>query len=150
MITLKRTTSDYPDFIYLTNLFDDYLVEIDGNEKDFFAQYNQIYINNVIVFYENEVALGCGDFKEYEENVAELKRMFVLPESRGKGVASAILTALENWAKEKGFTSCILETSCRLENAIALYKKFGFEVTPNYGQYIGVKSSFCMKKISNI
>lgn len=146
MITLKRTTSDDFDFNYLTRLFDDYLVEIDGNEKDFFAQYNQIYINNVIVFYENEVALGCGAFKEYEENVAELKRMFVLPESRGKGIASAILAALENWAKEEGFTSCILETSCRLQNAIALYQKFGFEVTPNYGQYIGVESSVCMKK----
>ena len=55
MITLKRTTSDYPDFIYLTNLFDDYLVEIDGNEKDFFAidlfylffRYNMIEITNV-------------------------------------------------------------------------------------------------------
>lgn len=146
MITLKKTTSEDPDFNYLTKLFDDYLVEIDGDEKDFFAQYNQIYISNVIVFYENEEAKGCGAFKEYEENVAELKRMFVLPESRGKGVASAILTALENWAKEEGFTCCILETSCRLENAIALYQKFGFEVTSNYGQYIGVESSVCMKK----
>lgn len=146
MITLKRTTSEDLDFNYLTHLFDDYLVEIDGDEKDFFAKYNQIYINNVIVFYENEFALGCGAFKEYEENVAELKRMFVLPESRGKGVASAILAAIENWAKEEGFTSCILETSCRLENAIALYQKFGFDVTPNYEQYIGVESSVCMKK----
>jgi len=146
MITLKRTTSEDPDFKYLTRLFDDYLVEIDGDEKDFFAQYNQIYINNGIIFYENEVALGCGAFKAYGPNVAEIKRMFVLPESRGKGTASAILTALENWAKEEGFTSCILETSCRLENAIALYKKFGFEITPNYGQYIGVESSVCMKK----
>ncbi len=146
MITLKRTTSDDLDFKYLTNLFDDYLVAIDGDEKDFFAQYNQIYINNVIVFYENEIALGCGAFKKHEENIAELKRMFVLPESRGKGIAYAVLTALENWAKEEGFASCILETSCKLENAIALYQKFGFEITPNYGQYVGVESSVCMKK----
>lgn len=143
---LKRTTSDDVDFKYLTRLFDDYLVEIDGDEKDFFAQYNQIYIKNVVVCYENGIAIGCGAFKAYEPNVAELKRMFVLPEARGKGIASAILIELENWAKEEGFTSCILETSCRLENAIALYKKFGFEITPNYGQYIGVESSICMKK----
>ena len=146
MITLKRTTSDDFDFKYLTRLFDDYLVEIDGDEKDFFAQYNQIYIKNVVVYYENGIAKGCGAFKAYEPNVAELKRMFVLPEARGKGTASAILIELENWAREEGFTSCILETSCRLENAIALYQKFGFEITPNYGQYIGVESSVCMKK----
>ena len=146
MITLKRTISDNPDFIYLTGLFDDYLVEIDGHEKDFFAQYNRIYINNVLIAYENGIAIGCGAFKAYEPNIAELKRMFVLAEARGKGVASAILMALENWAKEEAFASCILETSCRLENAIALYKKFGFEIIPNYGQYIGIVSSVCMKK----
>lgn len=143
---LKRTTSEDSDFKYLTRLFDDYLVEIDGDEKDFFAQYNQIYIKNVIVCYEDGIAKGCGAFKAYEPNVAELKRMFVLPEARGKGTASAVLNELKNWAKEEGFTSCILETSCRLENAIKLYKKFGFEIIPNYGQYIGVESSVCMKK----
>lgn len=143
---LKRTTSNDYDFKYLTRLFDEYLVEIDGDEKDFFAKYNQIYINNVIVYYENGVPLGCGAFKTYEPNVAEFKRMFVLPEARGKGVASAILTALESWAKEENYSTCILETSCRLESAIALYKKFGFEITANYGQYIGVASSVCMKK----
>ncbi|MQP24500.1 GNAT family N-acetyltransferase [Flavobacterium sp. LMO8] len=146
MIVLKRTTSEDADFNYLTNLFDEYLVEIDGDEKDFFAQFNQIYIKNVVVCYENDIALGCGAFKEYEPNVAELKRMFVVPESRGKGIASKILSELECWAKEEGFTSCILETSFKLEKAIALYKSFDFEITPNYGQYIGVESSICMKK----
>ncbi|MFI0426177.1 MAG: GNAT family N-acetyltransferase [Flavobacterium sp.] len=146
MFTIKRTTSENTDFRYLTRLFDEYLIEIDGDEKDFFAQFNQIYIKNVIVFYENNTALGCGAFKEYEPNVAELKRMFIVPESRGKGIASKILTELESWAKEEGFTSCILETSFKLENAISLYKKFGFQITERYGQYIGVESSVCMKK----
>ncbi len=148
MFALKRTDSENPDFKYLTNLFDDYLIEIDGDEKDFFAQYNQIYLNKVIICYENNTAVGCGAFKAYEPEVAELKRMFVLPEARGKGIASKIVNELENWAKEEDYTSCILETSCRLESAIVLYKKLGFEITPNYGQYIGVQSSVCMKKNS--
>ena len=146
MIVLKRTTSEDADFKYLTNLFDDYLVEIDGDEKDFFAQFNQIYIKNVVICYENDIAIGCGAFKEYEPNVAEFKRMFVVPASRGKGIASKILTELEGWAKEENFTSCILETSYKLEKAIALYKNFGFEITERYGQYVGVESSICMKK----
>ena len=144
---LLKTNSNNSDFQKLTRLFDDYLVEIDGDEKDFFAQYNQIYIDNVIVCYEDEIAVGCGAFKEYEPTVAEIKRMFVLPEKRGKGIASTVLNALEIWAKENGFQHAILETSNQLTNAISLYQKSGYEVIPNYGQYIDVESSVCMKKI---
>ncbi|WP_293891321.1 GNAT family N-acetyltransferase [Flavobacterium sp.] len=146
MISIQKTTSDNPDFKNLTRLFDEYLVDIDGDEKDFFAQYNQIYLEHVIVYYENEKALGCGAFKEYEPKVAEIKRMFVLTEQRGKGIAVAILNELENWAKAESYDFCILETSIRLESAIALYKKSGYKRIPNYGQYIGVESSVCMKK----
>ena len=96
MFYIKRTNSDHKDFKHLTQLFDDYLIEIDGDEKDFFAQYNQIYLDHVVVCYENDIAIGCGAFKEYEMNVAEIKRMFVLPESRGKNVASFVLSELEN------------------------------------------------------
>lgn len=144
---LLKTNSNHPDFQKLTQLFDEYLVEIDGDEKDFFAQYNQIYIDSVIVCYEDEIAVGCGAFKEYEPTVAEIKRMFVLPEKRGKGIASTVLNALEIWAKENGFQHAILETSNQLTNAISLYQKSGYEVIPNYGQYIDVESSVCMKKI---
>lgn len=146
MISIQKTTSDNPDFQNLTRLFDEYLVDIDGDEKDFFAQYNQIYLEHVIVYYENEIALGCGAFKEYEPKVAEIKRMFVLPDQRGKGIAVSILNELENWAKAEDYDSCMLETSVRLESAIALYKKSGYKVIPNYGQYIGVESSVCMEK----
>lgn len=147
---LLKTNSNHSDFQKLTRLFDDYLVEIDGDEKDFFAQYNQIYIDNVIVCYEDEIAVGCGAFKEYEPTVAEIKRMFVLPEKRGKGIASTVLKALEIWAKENDFQQAILETSNQLTNAISLYQKSGYEIIPNYGQYIDVESSVCMKKILKI
>lgn len=144
---LTRTTSHHQDFQKLTALFDEYLIDIDGDEKDFFAQYNQIYIDNVIICYQNDVAVGCGAFKKSDTQVAEIKRMFVPVEHRGKGIAIKILSELEIWAKELNHTSCILETSFKLENAIALYKKSRFEITENYGQYIGVESSVCMKKV---
>lgn len=147
MYKLLKTNSNHSDFQKLTQLFDAFLVEIDGDEKDFFAQYNQIYIDNVILCYEDEIAVGCGAFKEYESTVAEIKRMFVLPGKRGKGIASTVLNALEIWAKENDFQQAILETSNQLTNAISLYQKSGYEIIPNYGQYIDVESSVCMKKI---
>ena len=144
---LKRTTSKNQDFQKLTAAFDEYLVDIDGDEKDFFAQYNQVYLENVVICYENNVAVGCGAFKKHENKTVEIKRMFVLPNQRGKGIANLILKELELWAIELENSTIILETSLKLEAAIALYLKSSYIPIDNYGQYIGVESSFCMKKI---
>ena len=145
---LVRTTSDNLDFKKLSALFDEYLVDIDGDERDFFAFYNNVKLDNVLVVYEDGLAVGCGAFKKHDDNTAEIKRMYVLPDQRGKGIASLLLTELESWAKEQGFSSYILETSPKLTSAVALYKKTGYHLIPNYGQYIGVENSICMKKDS--
>lgn len=143
---LVRTTSNHPDFQKLIAIFDEYLVDIDGEERDFFAFHNNKYLEHALVGYEGETAVGCGGFKKFDDQTAEIKRMFVHPDHRGQGIANTILTELENWAKEEGFTAFILETSPKLTNAIALYKKTGYQIIPNFGQYIGVENSLCMKK----
>lgn len=143
---LVRTTSDDPNFQKLIAIFDEYLVDIDGEERDFFAFHNNKYLEHALVGYEGETAVGCGGFKKFDDQTAEIKRMFVHPDHRGQGIANTILTELENWAKEEGFTAFILETSPKLTNAIALYKKTGYQIIPNFGQYIGVENSLCMKK----
>lgn len=76
----------------------------------------------------------------------EVKRMFTLPEKRGKGLASAILKELESWAKELGYKTTILETCKRQTEAVTLYNKCGYQVIPNYGQYIGIDNSICFEK----
>ena len=149
MITQKRTTSDDSDFQKLSSIFDEYLIDIDGEERDFFAFYNNKFLEHVLVFYNNEIAVGCGGFKEYDKNTAEIKRMFVHPDFRNKGLAKTILQELENWAKEENYLNYILETSPKLEAAISLYLKFGYTFIPNFGQYIGIENSVCMKKIIN-
>ena len=146
MQTLSRTTSKNQDFQKLTALFDEYLIDIDGDDKDFYAQYNQVYLENVVICYENNIAVGCGAFKKHQNHTVEIKRMFVLPNHRGKGIANLILKELELWATELENTTIILETSLKLEAAIALYSKSGYFPIENYGQYIGVESSYCMKK----
>ncbi len=144
---LIRTNSDNSDFKMLSALFDDYLVDIDGEERDFFAFYNNVQLDHVLVVYENSEVVGCGAFKKYDDAIAEIKRMFVHPNHRKKGIASLVLNELELWANDLGFTSYILETSPKLTCAIALYEKTGYQFIPNYGQYIGVENSVCMKKV---
>ena len=143
-----RTDSDNADFRELVKLLDADLAMRDGAEHSFYAQFNKIdKIREVVVAYENETAVGCGAFKEFEPKSAEIKRMYVCENMRGRGIAGEILQELENWAKELNFTECILETGLKQPEAIALYKKSGYEIIPNYGQYIGVENSVCMRKV---
>lgn len=147
MYTLKRTNSENPDFRELVVMLDKDLAIRDGDEHAFFAQYNKIAsINHVVVAYENDVALACGAIKEYNSDTMEVKRMFVLPEHRGKGIGSIILKELEDWTKELQYKKCILETGIKQPEAIQLYKKNKYSVIKNYGQYAEVESSVCFEK----
>ncbi|SIQ72303.1 GNAT family N-acetyltransferase [Pontibacter lucknowensis] len=150
MLYLKRTDSDDPDFVAFVRLLDADLAIRDGEEHAFYAQYNKIdKIKYVVLAYEDGKALGCGAIKEYEPGTMEVKRMYVLPDSRGKGIASQVLAELEGWARELSYTRCILETGLKQPEAISLYKKNGYQLFPNYGQYAGVENSVCFEKMVN-
>jgi len=147
MITIKRTNSDNKDFIELVKLLDADLANIDGSEHSFYAQFNKIdKIKYIVVAYENDTPIGCGAIKEYSPNIVEVKRMYTSPGSRGKGIATKILIELEKWATELSFEKCILETGKRQSEAVALYKKNGYKLIPNYGQYAGIENSLCFEK----
>jgi len=77
----------------------------------------------------------------------EVKRMYVSPNHRGKGIAKKILSELEQWTKELGCKRCILETGVNQPEALALYHNSGFKRILNYGQYANVKTSFCFEKV---
>jgi len=147
MNNCKKTSSENVDFKALVVMLDLDLSIRDGDEHAFYAQFNTMdTIKNIIVYYENNVALGCGAIKKYDSATAEIKRIFVVAEHRGKGIALAVLTALELWAKELGYTNCILETGINQPEAIGLYQKAKYEIIPNYGQYENVENSVCMRK----
>jgi len=147
MITLVRTNSDNRDFVDLVKNLDAELAVRDGSDHSFYSQFNTISkIKYVLLAYENEKPMGCGSIKEYDANTMEVKRMYVSPELRGKGIAAEILLALESWAKELSYTKCVLETGKRQPDAIRLYEKCGYTRIPNYGQYIGVENSVCFEK----
>jgi GNAT superfamily N-acetyltransferase len=147
MMKIKRTNSDNPDFVELVKLLDAHLAERDGADHSFYAQFNKIdRIKYVVLAYDNETPLGCGAIKEYEADTMEVKRMYVPPAHREKGIATAILAELEKWARELSFTRCILETGKRQPEAIGLYKRHGYRLIPNYGQYAAVGNSVCFEK----
>jgi putative acetyltransferase len=142
-----RTTSENQDFHKLVKQLDAYLAVMDGDEHAFYDQYNKIdLLKNCIVIFDNDEAVACGAIKAFDERSMEVKRMFTLPEKRGKGLASAILKELEVWTKELGYEKTILETGKRQIEAVALYQKCGYKIIPNYGQYAGIENSVCFEK----
>jgi GNAT superfamily N-acetyltransferase len=147
MTTFTRTDSDNTDFAKLVLLLDEDLKIRDGDDHAYYAQFNKTnMLRNAVVCYADDVAVGCGAFKKYEDQTAEIKRMYVLPAFRGQGIASAILKELERWAAEVNYVHCILETGKNQPEAIAMYRKAGYQLIENYGQYKGVDNSICMTK----
>jgi GNAT superfamily N-acetyltransferase len=147
MLKIIRTNSDNEDFILLVKELDAELAERDGAEHSFYAQFNKIdKIKHVVVVYHNDKPVGCGTIKEFDLTTVEGKRMYTVPEFRGKGIGSKILTELEDWARELGYTQIVLETGKRQPEAIKLYMKNGYQIISNYGQYAGVENSVCFQK----
>lgn len=147
MITIQRTNSDNGDFQALVALLDQELKERDGEEHLFLAQLNKTdYLEHVIVAYDQEIPVACGALRAYAPDVMEVKRMYVVLNKRGQGLASWVLIALEAWCKELNITTCVLETGKNQPEAIALYKKNGYKQVPNFGQYAGVENSVCFEK----
>jgi GNAT superfamily N-acetyltransferase len=147
-ILLLRTDSTNPDFRKLVAALDEDLAIRDGAEHAFFAQFNKIdHLKQVVVAYAGNEPVGCGAIKEYSTGTIEVKRMYVPPAHRGKGIASLVLQELEAWAKELNYNTCILETGWKQPEAIRLYQKNAYHTIPNYGQYAGVESSVCFEKV---
>jgi GNAT superfamily N-acetyltransferase len=142
-----RTDATNQDFINLVKLLDEELAIVDGDDHAFYHQFNNIdVLKYTIVLYENNIPVGCGALKKFDETSAEVKRMYTLPKTRGKGIATKVLLELEKWAKELGYKYTILETGKRQPKAIALYQKNGFQIISNYGQYKGIENSVCFRK----
>ncbi|MEZ4945951.1 MAG: GNAT family N-acetyltransferase [Cyclobacteriaceae bacterium] len=148
MILLVRTDATHPDFVALVQQLDADLAQRDGEEHAFYHQFNAIdHLKQVVVAYENNVAVGCGALKPFGTDAMEVKRMYVSPAHRGKGVAGTLLKELETWVAELGFSRCVLETGKKQPEAMALYQKSGYVVIPNYGQYAGIENSVCFEKV---
>jgi putative acetyltransferase len=90
---------------------------------------------------------GCGAVRRIDAQAAEVKRMYVPPEQRGRGVATRLLAHLEAEARRLGATRLVLETGERQFESVALYRRAGFVEIPRYGEYVDSPLSLCMGKV---
>ena len=147
MLELVRTNSENSDFRELICKLDSELSIRNDDTQFQYDIYNKIpFIETVVIAYWNDKAVGCCCFKEFENKTVEIKRMYLDTDYRRKGIAQKMLSEIESWAKEKGFSDTVLETGYKMVEAIHLYKKMGYSQIPNYGQYADNPESICMSK----
>ncbi|SCL17572.1 Acetyltransferase (GNAT) family protein [Micromonospora nigra] len=91
-------------------------------------------------------AVACGGLQSLDATTGEVKRMYVRPAHRGRGIARQLVAALEELAFQQGHCVVCLETGTYLPAAIALYRSCGYEPIPVYGQYVDNPYSVCFAK----
>lgn len=100
-----------------------------------------------LIAYLDDTAVGCGAVRRLDETTAEIKRMYVDPAVRGKGIGRALVAALEREARLIGATRMVLETGTRLAPAVKLYEAMGYARIPLYGEYLSSPdTSLCFGK----
>lgn len=147
-----RTDGKDKDFIENCRLLDMDLDRRVGKKikRDKYKKFNRIdEIQQAIVVYEGNKAVGGGAIRRYNDEDIELKRVFVHAEYQGQGIGSKLVSLLIEWAEELGYQRMILETGELLAESCAVYKKLGFQVIPNYGPYVDMEESLCMAKELN-
>lgn len=144
---IKEVSCDNPDFLMLCQELDSFLnVAIGGEEKrEKYKKFNHTdTMDFVAIAYDNGTPAGCGALRKYSGEEAEIKRVFVREEYRGKNVGGRLLETLTGQAEKLGFKKLILETGAFLAASVRLYRRHGFEQIENYGAYKDMKESLCM------
>jgi putative acetyltransferase len=99
-----------------------------------------------LVVRDGERAVACGGICRFDDTRAELKRMYVVPEARGRGLGRRVLVELEAEARRLGYRGVVLETGDRQPEALGLYRSAGYERIPCYPPYDTRELSLCFEK----
>ncbi|NJJ41534.1 GNAT family N-acetyltransferase [Paenibacillus apii] len=147
-IELVQVAPDNSDLAQLISQLDGYLFELYPPEEVYLVDFEDPYVNDIyfIVAYLDSRPVGCGAIKKLDEDHVELKRFFVEPEYRNKGIAGKIVQRLEEEAASLGYKGIKLETGDLQTEAVGFYKKNGYGEIERFGEYADCPSSLCFEK----
>lgn len=148
-ISIVEVSADSEDAVKLTAELDAHLWTHPYPPRSRHAFSVEKMLRERVVFfvthYEAQLA-GCGGIKIFDGDYAEVKRMFVRPEFRGKGLGKAMLAHLASYARSKDLDLLRLETGIYEVEAIGLYQRFGFERRAPFGEYVEDPLSVYLEK----
>lgn len=144
---LRFVQPQSPDYAMLAGMLDAYYFSIVGDVHLRYADVNRP--ENMacrIIAYEDGKAVACGCWKAIDERSAEVKRIYVLPEYRRRGIASRIIRKLEEEIARAGYGVIILETARTTAESKQLYLSLGYEEIDYYGSPAGAENCLCFRK----
>ena len=144
---LRFVSPSSKDYAMLAKKLDDYYISLVGDvHLRYAAVNNPRNMACIIVAYEGNTPIGCGCWKAVDDTTAEVKRIYVEPQYRRKGIASAIIELLENHILASGYTQALLETARTTGDSKALYLSLGYREIPYYGSPAGAENCRCFLK----
>lgn len=148
MITVSRETPRQDDVVALIHQSDALMQSLYPADSNHLVDVEALARPQVHFFVAREDgrALGCGAFVLGDAGTAEMKRVFVDPAARGKGVARLLMEVLEREAAKSGVITMQLETGIKQPEAVALYRRFGYVECGPFGNYKPDPLSLFMEK----
>ena len=148
-LMVERATVEHPDAAQLILELNAAILDVKEEGSHFFGLTSQDVAPGTgafLVLRLDGEPVGCGAVRKLNDDEAELKRMFVRPEARGRKLGAVLIDVLEAEARLLGVDRLLLETATYLESAVAAYTRAGFTPIPPYGEYVGAADSYCMGK----
>ena len=134
-ITLERP--DSPDAVLLIAELEAFLQPLYPAESQHGYSVEKLIAEAVTFFVirENETPAGCGGIKLFGTEYGEIKRMYLRPRFRGRGLGTLLLGRLEEYARSQKVGLLRLETGIHQHAAISLYERLGFRRIPPFAEY---------------
>lgn len=144
---IEFVAPECPDFRALAALLDAYYFTLVGEIQLKYAEPNRPEnMNARVVVYDGDLPAACGAWKAVDGETAEIKRIYVRPECRRKGIATALIGALEADAAATGRKKLILETAVDTTGSHSLYLSLGYKQRDYYGSPAGAENCLCFHK----
>ncbi len=149
-ITFQWTDGNHPAFLHFYAVTEAYYSRIAGGaqHRAGFVPYNASSdIPWVLLALDGAQPVGCAGLKQFSTSDAEVKRLWVDPKYRKRGIAAALMDQIEDRARQMGYRRVVLQTRPVMTDAVALYAKRGYALIPNYPPYDRLDGAVCYAKL---